>query len=225
MRLTDTFALLGTCVVLCAGLVWLLGKSRLPQLPGTWGKRVSVLLVLFFFLILWIPIGSARIPVAAYARGISSDLSITLVALAAWHIGQRALGWRAIPGRDQLAVMVAVALAALFLYPMALGWGNWDAYRPGWGSWGMLMCLGVLCTTCWVSGLKVLPALVALGLLAWAFGLMESGNLWDYLLDPWLSILALVFVSIKCVAIIRRRSNRGPVSCGGPSSGRISSTL
>jgi hypothetical protein len=44
-----------------------------------------------------------------------------------------------------------------------------------------------------------LPALVALALLAWSLDLMESGNLWDYLLDPWLSVFALGFVFIKFV--------------------------
>jgi hypothetical protein len=87
--------------------------------------------------------------------------------------------------------MGAVALAALFLYPMALGWGDWDAYGPGWGSWGMLLTLALLCAACLAKGLKVLPALIALALTAWSLGLMESGNLWDYLLDPWLSIFAL----------------------------------
>ena len=206
MRLTDAFALFSISVVLCAGLLWLLGKSRLPRLYAARNKLISVLVFVLFML--WVPIGSAHIPIAAYARGVSADLSISLVALATWYIVQCTLGWRAIEAREQLAVMVAVALAALFLYPMALGWGNWDAYRPGWGSLGMLLGLGLVCATCLAAGLKVLPALVALGLLAWAFGLMESGNLWDYLIDPWLSVLALGYLSIKCIRVIRSR-NRG----------------
>jgi hypothetical protein len=57
--------------------------------------------------------------------------------------------------------------------------------------------------------LQVLPALVATALLAWSLGLLESGNLWDYLLDPWLSIYALAYVVhkvfIKCAQAVMAR--------------------
>ena len=198
---SDAFALLGISLVLCAGLLALLTAGRVVGAQVMWMKLLTALC----FALLWIPLGEANIPVVAYVRGITADLSITLMALAVWRIGQFAFGWRASSRQEQVTVMTAVAVAALFLYPMALGWGDWDAYRPGWGSWGMLLALLVLCAVCWAKGLWVLPALVALALLAWTFGLMESGNLWDYLLDPWLSLFALGFVFIKCVkAVISR---------------------
>ena len=159
--------------------------------------------------VLWISVGNAQIPVVAYVRGLTGDLSITLIALAALHIGHASFGFRVAPKRDFTAVMVAVAIAAVFLYPLALGWGDWDAYRPGWGSWGMLLTLLVLCVACFAKRLRLLPALIALALLAWSMGLMGSGNLWDYLIDPWLSIYALGFVFIKCV---RRFLNRVSLS-------------
>ena len=115
------------------------------------------------------------------------------------------LAWRPIPNNEQIGVMAAVAAAALFLYPLALGWGDFDAYRPGWGSWGMQFGLLALCAACYAKGLLLLPALVALALLAWSMGLMESGNLWDYLMDPWLSIFALGFVFLKCARYFFRR--------------------
>lgn len=191
--MTDAFAMLGISLVLCAGLLTLL---------SAWNGKLTAVLV---FALLWIPMGAANIPVVAYVRGITSDLSITLITLAVWRMGHLALGWRAIAKQEQTALMAVIAVAALFLYPLALGWGDWDAYRTGWGSWGMLLGLLVLCSVCWVKGLRVLPALVALALLAWSFGLMESTNLWDYLFDPWLSIYALSFVFIKCAQRIFKR--------------------
>ena len=196
MRLTDAFAMLGVSVVVCAGLLSLLGASsfRVHQPRRVWMQLAAVTLLVTA----WIPIGSAHIPIAAYIRGITSDFSITLVVLAAWRLGQYTMGWPAKSQREQLAVMATLAFAAVLLYPSALGWGDWDAYRPGWGSWGMLLTLAVLCVVCFAWRLIVLPALAALALLAWSLGLMESGNLWDYLMDPWLSIFALGFVFIKC---------------------------
>ena len=192
LHLTDAFALLAISLVLCAGLLTLLSAWR-----GPWVTLIAV----FGFTLLWMPIAAMQIPVVAYVRGITSDLSIALVALAVWRIGHLALGWRAIDKREQMAVMAALTVAALFLYPLALGWGDWDAYRVGWGSWGMLLMLLLLCSFCWLKDLRVLPVIVALALLAWCFGLMESTNLWDYLLDPWLSMYATGFVFIKCVQL------------------------
>lgn len=197
--LTDAFALVGISFVLCAGLISLLSGWRVASAPVTW---VKVLIVLCF-VVLWIPLGASNIPVVAYVRGITADVSISLMMLAVWRTCRFALNWQVIAEREQTAVMVAVSAAALFLYPLALGWGDWDAYRPGWGSWGMWLALLLICVVCRVKGLWVLPALVVMGVLAWSFGLLESGNLWDYLLDPWLSIYALGYVAqklfIKCV--------------------------
>ena len=200
-RLTDAFALLGISWVLCAGLIGLLSMWRSADGRALW---VTVMAA-FCFVLLWMPSGASGIPAVAYVRGITGDLSISLVMLAVWRICRQALNWHAIPNREQTAVMSALAAAALFLYPLALGWGDWDAYRLGWGSWGMLLALLSLCVVCWLQSLRVLPALMVMALLAWSFGLLESGNLWDYLLDPWLSIYALCFVFIKCMQTAFRR--------------------
>ena len=199
--MTDAFALLGINLVLCAGLLTTLAAVSATGSHPAWAKGITAL----FFAFLWMPLGAAQIPAVAYVRGITADLSVTLMALAVWRLFHQALGWRTIAKRDLLALMRATAVAAVFLYPMALGWGDWDAYRPGWGSWGMLATLLVLCAVCWAKNLRVLPALVALALLAWSLGLMESGNLWDYLLDPWLSLYSLGFVFIKCVRVLMAR--------------------
>ena len=193
--MTDAFALLGISLVLCTALLTLLTAWSPANRQAVWAQWLTLLC----FVMLWIPIGAADISVVAYIRGITADLSVTLIGLSAWQLGRRAMGWRTAPHREHMSVLAAVAGAALLLYPLALGWGDWDAYRPGWGSWGMLLALLVLCGGCFAKGLRLLPSLVALALLAWSFGLMESGNLWDYLIDPWLSIFALAFVFIKCI--------------------------
>ena len=205
LPLTDWFALLGISLVACAGLLTVLASWRAAA------KRMMAirLVAACFFVLLWIPVGAAHMPVVAYVRGITADFSITLIVLAVWRICPLAFIFQPVPKRESMAVMVAVALAAVFLYPLALGWGDWDAYGPGWGSWGMLLALLLLCAACLAKGLKVLPALVALALMAWSLGLMESGNLWDYLLDPWLSVFALGYVVLQVLiksirAVLRR---------------------
>ena len=182
--LTDLLALLGIDLVLCAGCLRLL-EGRDGVSP--WAKWVIALC----FVVLWLPVSAARLPLLAYVRGISSDLSITLVALACVGLCRRLLALSPVARREKLALYGVISVAALFLYPTALGWGDWDSYRSGWGSWGQWAALLALSLLCWIKGLRLLPMLVGLALLAWSAGLMESGNLWDYLLDPWLAGVAL----------------------------------
>lgn len=193
LPLTDLVALSGIALVLCAGCSRLLDSVRgvsgvagasPTSLSAKWATAVC-------FVLLWCPVGAAQLPLIAYIRGISSDLSVTLVLLAGLGLCQRVFGLRAIDQRERMAVSAAVAAAALFLYPLALGWGDWDAYRAGWGAPGMWVGLLMLSLFCWTQGLRLLPILVALALLAWWFGILESSNLWDYLLDPWLALVAL----------------------------------
>lgn len=182
--LTDLVALLGIDLVLCAGCLRLLRRRR-GVTP--WAKGVA----LACFVLMWLPLGAAQLPLVAYVRGISSDLSITLLGLACTGMVRRWRGEGLVDARERMALYAAVAAAALLLYPMALGWGDWDPYRAGWGAPGMLIGLLAVTLFFWAKGLRLLPVLVALALLAWAFGLLESTNLWDYLLDPWLATAAV----------------------------------
>ena len=184
--LTDLVALLGIDVVLCAGVLWLLGGQGEHGSAKPWAKGVAMVC----FALLWLPVGAAQLPLLAFVRGISSDLSVTLVALAGFFFVQRFWGLGAFSAHDRAALWLSAGLMAAFLYPLALGWGDWDAYRTGWGSWGLWAALLVLALLCWLKGLRLLPLLLALSLLAWSANLMESRNLWDYLLDPWLAIMA-----------------------------------
>jgi len=186
---TDLVALLGIDLVLCAAGLRLLTVRR--RVSG-WTKWV----VLVCFVLFWLPLGAAHLPSLAYIRGISSDLSMTLVALGCLGLSQRLFGFPVIARRESMALNGSIAVAALFLYPLALGWGDWDAYRLGWGSLGLWATLLVLSLLFWIKGRRLLPLLIGLALLAWSAGLMESTNLWDYLIDPWLALAAL-FQCIK----------------------------
>lgn len=202
--LTDLLALLGIDLVLCAGCLRLLAGRDGVSAWAKWGTGLC-------FLVLWLPVGPSRLPLLAYVRGISSDPSVTLVALAGVGLWQRLLALSAVARQERLALYAVISVAALFLYPTALGWGDWDSYRSGWGGWGMWTALLFLSLFSWVMGLRLLPLLIALSLIAWSAGLMESTNLWDYLLDPWLAGVAL-FQSFNSGAqsLLSRFTRSGP---------------
>lgn len=202
--LTDFFALLGINLVLCSAFARLLFRGAIVRPWMKW-------LVASVFLLLWIAVGSAHIPVVAYIRGVSSDLSVTLVVLAFVGFWQRICGVTLLTERERMAVFCVVALAAVLLYPTALGWGDFDVYRLGWGSPAMLAGLLVLCVAGWLLNFRLLLLLIAVAMLAWVAGLMESTNLWDYLMDPWLAVTAFV----HCLwAGIRKLRHRGKPSPG-----------
>lgn len=178
--LTDFFALLGINLVVCAAFARLLSHGSIVRPWAKWA-------IAAVFLLLCLPVGSAHLPVVAYIRGVSSDLSVTLVVLACVGLYQRLFAVTLLAARERTAVFCVVAVAAVLLYPTALGWGDFDVYRLGWGSPAGLL---VLCVACWLLNFRLLPLLIAAAMLAWVAGLMESGNLWDYLMDPWLAITA-----------------------------------
>lgn len=182
---TDLFALLGINLVLCAASLRLAARRVVLTRQAGWT-------VLACFVFLWFPAGGADLPLVAYVRGVSSDLSVTLVALACVVLGQHLFGLPAVAQANKITMSAGVLIAAVVLYPTALGWGNWDAYRLGWGSYSLLGVLLALVIVFLFNGLWLLPGLVGLALLAWIAGLMESTNLWDYLIDPWLAVGATI---------------------------------
>ena len=186
--LTDFVAMAGIVLVTCAACLRLsslmFATTGRANAKGRW-------LVGICFVAMWIPIGAAQLPVAAYLRGVTSDFSISLVVLAALNLSSRLFSLKLFDRRECQAVFYAVAAAAFFLYPLALGWGDWDAYISGWGSDGMWAGLLLVCVVCWVAGLRLLPLLIAFAMASWTAQLMESTNLWDYLFDPWLAIAAI----------------------------------
>ena len=203
MAATDFFATVGIALALCAAWLRVYGIFDSQSLVrSTLIKGIT----LAFFVVLLVPMPGIGIALAAFFRGFSADLSITLVALSVLSLLYSLYGMAVLKERELNLLMWTVAAAAVLLYPSALGWGDWDAYRLGWGSalgsWLLWLGLALICVVSWFTGLRVLPAMVALGLLAWSFGLLESGNLWDYLLDPWLSVFALGFVFIKCTRTV-----------------------
>lgn len=190
---TDVIALVGIALVLCAAVLHLMAAQHARR---RWALTAAVAV----FAALWWPAGESGLPLVAYVRGFCADLSVTLVLLACLKLSQYGLGVPAFfADRDKSGLFVAVAVVAVFFYPLALGWGDWDPYRLGWGSPGLWLALMFVSVAAWLAGFRLLPLAVALALLAWTAGLLESTNLWDYLLDPWLSIIAMAHVALSAI--------------------------
>jgi hypothetical protein len=203
MRLTDVLGLGGHALLVAALVTAACGKSSLER-PARLG------LIAGAFLAVLLPFGG--LPFAGWLRGGVGDLSSTSVLLLALFVrrGLRAARARVSsasaedPSPDTTQALAArgcgeapalrwlLAAAGVFLYPAALGMSRFDPYRLGYGSPWFLAVLLLVALAAWRRGWLRVTSCLALAVLGWSLGLLESRNLWDYLMDPIVFAWALV---------------------------------
>ena len=180
---TDLTGLFGITLAILTLLV------RVPQIKALpLPKRAAVLGAAL--IALSVPLWSLSLP--AFLRGITGDLSISAVVLLALSLLRALSGRELVEQVNRRSMLAAVALVAVLFYPFALGFSAFDPYRLGYGNLWFMAAL--LAFSIW-SSLRhstFLAVCIALAVAAWSAGWYESPNLWDYLLDPWLAIYALV---------------------------------
>ena len=184
-NVTDITGLAGATLAITAS--WLL----VPPIRRL--KRFHIgLLMSVTAVIVAVPVGA--LPLAAYARSGFGDLSITTNVLLAVAIFSHLSGRRPVDGKQKSVMNILIAVTALVFYPLALGFGPFDPYRLGYGSLGFLTGLLVLALCFWAVRFYLISICIGLAVMAHAMAWHESTNLWDYLLDPLVSIYALVAV-------------------------------
>lgn len=191
MHFTDITGLAGIALAIIVLVL------RLPVLLNL-RRAQKAGLALVIFMVLALPIGG--LSALEFVRGVSGDLSITtLLLLLAWFPNGRQTA------RQKYRVLLLVAAGAIALYPFALGVGMLDSYRLGFGNAWFLAGLLLVAMLAWVRQCHVVAAGIALAVLAWSVGWYESNNLWDYLLDPWVSIYAMAALIKQAVLLLRRK--------------------
>lgn len=199
MILTDTIGLTGMAFAFASILTQLLCANR------TWSQYFFVLLTLMFFALL--PVGS-YLSLAAYLRGYFGDLSIVslfLLVIMFCQIKFRQNMQSINIKRNHLLWLVS--MIALIFYPFALGLSTIDPYRLGFGNIYFLASLFFLSLLFWYIQEALIVWGILFAVLAWLLKLIESTNLWDYLLDPWLVIYAFFSVFKQLNALRSTQKN------------------
>ena len=181
-----------TCAVL---IVWALQKFSLKEWPTITKVLLMLLLANLFF---W-PLGlSMELPLAAYVRGVTGDLSIVSILL---------LWSTLLPASkaNPIGFKLLIALVAILFYPLALGLGMIDPYAWGYGSIAFLVATIILAIVCGIAGWTKGVWIISIAIIAWAAHWHESANLWDYLLDPFIAIWA---VSTSLGVLYRKRKDK-----------------
>ncbi len=126
-----------------------------------------------------------ELPLAAYVRGFTGELSITSMLLL----------WTAYFSPKEIHVppvmKVWFALVAIIFYPLALGVSMLDPYAWGYDSFTLLAAVIATALLALLAGSNRIAIILGLAILAWAAGWHESTNLWDYILDPFLGVWAI----------------------------------
>ncbi len=179
-----------TCAVV---LIILLQKVSSIEIPFAI-RLVAVLLLgnLFFW-----PLGmSLELPLSGYVRGVTGELSVVTMLLLWGSILPTAK-------KTPLGFKVPLAVIAIAFYPLALGFGMVDPYAWGYGSIALLIAVILFAIGCGLAGWMKGVWIISFAIMAWAAHWHESTNLWDYLLDPFLAIWALLAI-LNAIYLKRR---------------------
>jgi hypothetical protein len=100
-------------------------------------------------------------------------------------------------------------LLGFLLYPMALGLGGFDPYALGFkGPW-LPLAVSILAVLLWFGGDRLAALVILAALWCWQFEVGESNNLYDYLIDAWTLIAALLIQFGKGVRRLAPARGRG----------------
>lgn len=123
---------------------------------------------------------------SAWVLSYLGDFSITSGLLALVAIQHRLTARYWLPVRELRGSCLVLVVLALWFYPMSLGSSYADPYALGFGDYlfsGVLLLVGLFA---WLSRAYATCLLLIVAQLAFHFSLLQSDNLWDYLIDPWL---------------------------------------
>ena len=174
----------------------------LPEIARLSRSRLAVLQGIVFVLML-IPLGG--IAMAAYLRGATGDLSITTLVLIGCALLRPGFACVGNETSNRRSLLTLVVLIALLFYPLSMGLTAFDPYRLGYGDPQFVAALLLAALAAWFWKHHLIASCISLATLAWATGWYESGNLWDYLLDPFLSIYALAAIMIQVVKALMQK--------------------
>ena len=181
-NLMQTLALIEMSLTCAAVLTLLLQKISTQEFPLI-AKVFLILLIgnLFFW-----PLGlGMELPLSAYVRGAIGDLSIVTMLL---------LWTSLLPASKSIPLVfkLAIAFIAVAFYPLALGLSMVDPYAWGYGSITFFIAVLFFALVCGLANWNKGVWILAIAILAWSAHWHESANLWDYVLDPFLAIWALI---------------------------------
>jgi len=179
-----------------ASLIFLLLPRR-PN-PLIWAALVVATLLPLFY----------NLSAAEYFRGIFGDLSLTTQLLLYGALFYRFTGRPCYNCCEKWTLFSLAAITGALFYPFALGLTYYDPYNWGFSSYFMVITVATMALLAWQRRWYFSGLIISVALLGWSIGLLESRNLWDYLIDPALFIYTTIVCLIKAVMVGWQRARR-----------------
>ena len=99
---------------------------------------------------------------------------------------QQLFGRYLIADAERKPLEIGVVLLGLGLYPFALGLSNADPYALGYASPWLIAGLLGIAGIALIREMHGISIAIIVALAAWNMQLLQSVNLWDYIIDPFL---------------------------------------
>jgi len=178
-------------MALCQKALMMLGRS-----PKGWGTILAIASVSGLLVIL--PIGG--LPVGRWLISLYANPSIPITALLFSRIMENSFQMKLLDHSAIRTCRIFSLVAGAALYPMALGVGAFDPYSAGWHfSWLFVLLLVMTLVLIFLNNRFSVVLLATI--LAYNLHLLESGNLWDYLVDPVLVIISMAGLIQRLVTV------------------------
>jgi len=156
------------------------------------GWRLTTILAIISGIIAFLPVRG--LPLARWLIGIQANFSFPLIAVVFNKAWEHASGSRLLDRQASMASWVFGLFSGLVLYPMALGLGGFDPYAFGWGFSWLFVSLAILTIALLLIKNRFAAVLMAC-ILGYDLNLLESQNLWDYVVDPFFVLFSFAALS------------------------------
>lgn len=129
--------------------------------------------------------------ISHFARVLTGDLSMTSLAWLGFVACRTLLSDKPARSNAEMVMAIVIVIAAVVLYPTALGFTMFDAYASGYHPNVLAPLIFILFSFCLWFGQWLPMTILATVLATYQMSWLESDNLWDYVIDPVIVIYAV----------------------------------
>ena len=158
----------------------------LNRLPPAWRLAMPVVIAALVLL----PVSDY--PGWYYVRSIFGDPSVTALLFYIALLLQQYFSVTLYRSNELGMLRWLLIATTALLYPFALGLTMFDSYSLGYSNPWLLAVLFIMALFFWLRKYYFLAVIITAAVVAFTLQLLESRNLWDYLIDPLFLIVMLL---------------------------------
>ncbi len=167
--------------------------------------KFRLFIFILAFMITWIPVNGLYI--AGYSRGAVGDLSLSTMILISIYILRSLFGLKLFQFDKAWLPACLVFFTGIFFYPLALGLVMVDPYGMSYNPRVLSIFLFAIALIAWYLKNYLTVVCICAAVTGYIFRIFESDNLWDYILDPVIFIIAVIYLIMKLIIKEKKEKN------------------